>query len=521
MGVPLLRDGPVVLLEPDINPITRRFGLPAVASYPPLAQVRLAAQIDDERVRIVDSRVPGERKRFLSSLSTNPPALVGISLTFTSNGDEAIATAAAIREASPQTVIVLGGSGASEDPQSFFHSKVDFLCFRHGDHSLNLLVRELRTTASVPEAPPGFFYRSGEEWVRGEAVTAPVMTELKPYAWHLLPAYYWKQYFQGFRPTGMGQTSEGCPFDCTFCSVWKVHGRRVNLASLANAQHDLRSLPDFARAFFFADDIWMQASEAQLRALYDPLLRWVASDFLPRRRDLWFTAETRTDTFIRQEARFRAWKKDGHLQRILFGVEAVTDEQLDKFSKRMKIETNSLAIQKAAEWGIFVTAQFVIPYDADRAYFDELVRFLEAHHQWIQVSNFTIATPLPGTELYEQSLHDQPELADRSQVSHAAFSLFTALCPMKMDPVEYYAQVARVYKAANQFHFDWTVFENLFTVALHSPWLLSRMFKMPWHLRHLTDGETFLKTHREVQGERLLNEHLKRSPTKDVISSPA
>ena len=85
----------VVLVEPDINPITRRFGLPIVANYPPLAQVGLAGQIDGAECRIVDLRVPGERRLFLESLDGDPPDLIGISLTFTSNGDEAIGIAAA------------------------------------------------------------------------------------------------------------------------------------------------------------------------------------------------------------------------------------------------------------------------------------------------------------------------------------------------------------------------------------------------------------------------------------------
>jgi hypothetical protein len=79
----------------------------------------------------------------------------------------------------------------------------------------------------------------------------------------------------------MGQTSEGCPYDCTFCTVWKTHGRKVTLASLANVQHDFLSLPASIRGFFFADDIWMQASEQQIRELYDPLLEWMASDYPP------------------------------------------------------------------------------------------------------------------------------------------------------------------------------------------------------------------------------------------------
>ncbi len=504
MGVGGEGDAPILLIEPNINAVSRRFGLPAVASYPPLAQVRLAGQIDDPWVRIVDLRIPRERRRFEHLVRSSPPALVGISLTFTSNGDEAIQVASTVRRASPSTVIVLGGTGASEDPGAFYDADVDFIAFRHGDSSLSALARELRRTGRRPESPPGFFRRGDGAWVLGETVDATPMDALKPYAWHLLPRYYWKHYFQGYRPTGIGQTSEGCPFDCTFCSVWKVHGRNMSVASLENVQHDLRSLPRFVRAFFFADDIWMQATEAQLRALHDPLLEWLASDFLPTRRDLWFTAETRTDLFLRHQERFRAWARDGNLMRILFGVEAATDAQLDAFSKRTTVDVNSDAIRRAAEWGLFVTAQFVIPCDADRAYFEDLVRFLESHREYIDVSNFTIATPLPGTELYDDVLKSHPEIADRSVVSHPAFSLFTALSPTRMEPREFYGQVARVHRVANQFELDWTSLENLGRVVVRSPWLLPKVLRMPSHLSNLMRPDMFLHTHREVQGERLL-----------------
>jgi hypothetical protein len=141
-----------------------------------------------------------------------------------------------------------------------------------------------------------------------------------------------------------------------------------------------------------------------------------------------------------------------------------------------------------------VTAQFVIPCDADRAYFDEIVRFLDAHRPWIRMSNFTVATPLPGTDLYIDALKSMPELADRIAVSHDAFSLFTALLPMKLEAREFYEQVARVFRAANQ----------VWLMALRSPWLLRRMMKAPRAFKALTDPETFLDVHRQVQGDRLL-----------------
>ena len=494
----------VILIEPDINPVTRRFSLPNIANYPPLPQVRLAGQLPGEEVEIADLRIAGERERLLERVRRDPPALAGISLTFTSNGNEAIEVAGAIRETSPATTIVLGGTAPSEDPASFHDSAADLICFRNGDATFAALAAETRETGRAPPRFPGFLHREDGHWVLDPGPPAAPMASLRPYAWHLLPERYWREYFQGFRPTGMGQTSEGCPYDCTFCSVWKTHGRKVTLASLANVQHDFLSLPACVRGFFFADDIWMQASERQIRELYDPLLEWLDSEFLLRRRDFWLTVETRTDLYLREEDRFKAWIRRGGLKRILFGVEAVTDEQLKNYSKRNTVDKNSEAIRRAAESGAIVTAQFVIPCDADRAYFDEIVRFLETHRRWIRTSNFTVATPLPGTELYVESLKESPELADRKAVSHPAFSLFTALNGTRLEMREFYEQVARVFRAANQVRFSLDAARQVYRMARHSPWLIPRLAKAPKALRALTDPRTFLEVHRQVQGDRLI-----------------
>ncbi|MFQ5670616.1 MAG: B12-binding domain-containing radical SAM protein [Acidobacteriota bacterium] len=494
----------VVLIEPDINAVTRRFSFPSIASYPPLGPVRLAAQIDGGNVEIVDFRIKGEREKFFRRIRNDAPAVVGISLTFTSNGDEAISATQRIRQASPSTAIVLGGTAASEDPASFFDAPVDFICHRAGDLAFAALVQEIRTTGAVPDRFPGFFHREGDQWVLDPGPPALPLSDLRPFAWHLLPARYWRAYFQGCRPTGIGQSSEGCPYDCTFCSVWKTHGRRVNLASLANIQHDFLSLPRSVRGFFFADDIWMQASERQVQSLYDPLLEWMVADYLPRRGDFWLTVETRTDLYLRQEARFKAWISRAGLKRIFFGVEAVTDEQLKSYSKRNTVDQNSEAMRHATEAGAMVTAQFVIPCDADRAHFDETIRFIKAHRRWIRNANFTIATPLPGTDLYQEAQRRFPDLADRMTVAHSAFSLFTALTPTRLEVREFYEQVARLFREANQVQFSFGIVKQLSLMGLHSPWLIPRLARVPKALKALTDPLTYLDVHRKVQGNRLL-----------------
>jgi magnesium-protoporphyrin IX monomethyl ester (oxidative) cyclase len=491
-------------VEPDINPVTRRFGLPLVACYPPLAQARLAAQIDAD-VALADLRLPGERARLLSRLRADPPDLVGVSVTFTSNGDEAMATMADIRRAAPRAAIVLGGTAASEDPASFYHSAADLIGHRSGDGTLPALVREVARSGGAPSSFPGFFHRDAGTWRLEPGPAPPPLSDLRPAAWHLIPPRWWRRYHQGLRPTGIGQMSEGCPFDCTFCSVWKVHARRVALASPDSVRHDLESLPGCVRGFFFADDIWMQAPEAQLRELHDRLLPWVAGTLRRRRGDFWITVETRTDLFLRQEQRFRGWIRQGGLRWILFGVEGATNEQLDAFSKRNTVDHNSEAIRRAAAHGAWVVAQMVIPCDASEIDFDEMERFLREHRPWLRGANFTIATPLPGTDLYTQALRSHPELADRRAVRHAGFSLFTALTPTRLDPRRFYERVASLYRTAHQARFRPEIVRQCLTTLVRSPWLVPRLARIPAGLRSLTSPRAFLEAHALVQGGRLMD----------------
>jgi len=106
--------------------------------------------------------------------------------------------------------------------------------------------------------------------------------------------------------------------------------------------------------------------------------------------------------------------------------------------------------------------------------------------------------------LYAESLKESPELADRNAVTHPAFSLFTALTPTCLEVREFYEQVARVFRAANQLHFSLDAIRQVYRMAVHSPWLIPRLAKAPRALRALTDPGTFLEVHRQVQGDRLI-----------------
>jgi magnesium-protoporphyrin IX monomethyl ester (oxidative) cyclase len=409
-----------------------------------------------------------------------------------------VQTAADLREAAPGSRIVLGGTAAHSEPQSFVGTEVDLIGEGVGDGDLAALMRETAASGVAPDRFPGFYHQQNGAFVLDPGPKPPDMQTLRPSRWDLLPRRYWRHYHHGPRPTGMGQTSEGCPFDCKFCSVWISHHRRHRMAALENVQHDLRSLPPMVRAFLFADDNFLLGSEKQLRGLYDPLLEWVVSELKPQRGELRLAGETRTDLFLRQQDRFGAWIRDANLTSLFFGLESPSDDGLDDLGKRTTLDTNSRAIRRARELGAKVTAQFVVPCDADRSFFDEMVRFLREHRPWINLANFTVATPLPGTVLYREALERVPELADRHKVTFPAFSLFTALMPMKLEPREFYGQLARLYREANQVKVNRDVAGQICRTVALSPWLLPNLMRIRKLTSALTTAKTFLTTHERV-----------------------
>jgi len=70
--------------------------------------------------------------------------------------------------------------------------------------------------------------------------------------------------------------------------------------------------------------------------------------------------------------------------------------------------------------------------------------------------------------------------------------------------------MARVYAAANQARFTTEIVRQ---VLLLSPWLVPRLVRIPKALRALTSAETFLESHRQVQGRRLLEPRPHVHPT--------
>ena len=201
-----------------------------------------------------------------------------------------------------------------------------------------------------------------------------------------------------FKPVWLVETARGCPFRCSFCSVWQLYGRSFRERSIGAVVDDLASVGD---SVFIADDLfWNQ-----------PARGLELAEALRKRgiRKRWLLVQTRTDLVCRHPELLEAWRPLAKDFDIFFGLEAASDEGLAEVVKDTGVAASIEAARISRSMGYGVTGNFLVDPDWDEARFQQLWDFVKTHG--FQRAGYTILTPLPGTDLYRKSaplLEGQP-----------------------------------------------------------------------------------------------------------------
>lgn len=193
---------------------------------------------------------------------TSGAFLIGISSLCSAYSETALQTAAVVRKACPQAVIILGGHHATAMPEVVMqHPAVDYVLRGDGEQSLPLLASALRQGTST-NGVPGLVRRvSG-----GRAHISPPHVirdpgEISLPAFDLIAMRRYRRYGRGALALTAGR---GCPLRCTYCAVNAAthHGfRRRSVADVmkeilaADAEEPLGFI-DFEDEHLTADRAW-------------------------------------------------------------------------------------------------------------------------------------------------------------------------------------------------------------------------------------------------------------------------
>ena len=208
-----------------------------------------------------------------------------------------------------------------------------------------------------------------------------------------------RKYFVGILdPCASIEFSRGCPWDCSFCSAWTFYGRSYRLVSPERVVEDLRRIRE--PGIFVVDDVAFVHERHAME-----LGEAVARAGIKKR----YYLETRGDVLLRNKEVFRFWKTLG-LQYMFIGLEAIDEEGLKKYRKRMSLGRNFEALEFARSLGLIVAINLIADPDWDHERF-RIVR--EWGLEVPEVVNLSVNTPYPGTEswLTEERAADQPRLS--------------------------------------------------------------------------------------------------------------
>jgi len=197
------------------------------------------------------------------------------------------------------------------------------------------------------------------------------------------------------RKFGYLQAMRGCPVGCGFCSVTKFNGaaiRKTNIDTLLEYIEWEKS--NGVQYFVFVDDNIIAHrgyAEMLFKALESVHIQWVSQ----------------TDIRIAGEEILPQALRSG-LAACFLGLESITPDVLSKDVGRAKEKWAvhyASGIRRLRENGVIVEGSFIFGLEGEDR--DVVTRTIDwAKEQGIDLAQFSVLTPLPGTELFQQLLNE-------------------------------------------------------------------------------------------------------------------
>lgn len=289
----------------------------------------------DIHVDIWDEVVHGRIGR--ETASDNTYDLVGIT-GYKTHMPRCREIAAVFRERG--TRVAIGGPGVSGTPEAY-----------RGDFDMLFIGEAERTW-------PQFL----KDWEAGchrdeyRQIVKPDLTNSPLPRWdslvHDLPKY----------AMGCVQTTRGCPFDCEFCDVIYLFGRRARHKPIERVLEEVRALQRLGMAsIFFCDDEFLgdpRYAKTLLRALI-PL-----NNSFPRP----LTYSTQLTMNLSKDERLLELMADANFDLVFIGVETPNRASLRETSKHQNLRKDlARDVRRILSYGIAIRAGIIVGFDHDDA----------------------------------------------------------------------------------------------------------------------------------------------------------
>jgi radical SAM superfamily enzyme YgiQ (UPF0313 family) len=245
---------------------------------------------------------------------------------------------ALVREAKGRgKTVAVGGPHPTSLPEAALEAGADFVVRGEGETTIPLLLEAMR------DGKTGVI----ENHERANLTTSPIprfdLLRLDDY------------------DTMTIQTSRGCPFDCEFCDVVNLFGRKPRYKTPKQVIAELDALYRLGArgSVFFCDDNFI-GNKKQARALLQELTPWLKSRGEP------FNFLTQATVNLGQDLEMINLMTEANLGKVFIGIESPDDQVLETSRKYQNIKNPLVeSLNNLRKNGMAVMGSFIIGLDGE------------------------------------------------------------------------------------------------------------------------------------------------------------
>ena len=371
----------IVLVRPPYSLVYKVFGkLPKHREIrPPLGLLSMAGSLLNHGydVQIVDGEPHLDSiETMVRKIVAHDPDFVGITSTTPEIG-LAAEIIRSIKKRLPKTITILGGAHASAMPEQSLEAmpQLDYLVVGEGENAIVEIVN----------------HRPVEKIIHVPGVKDLDLLPMP--AKHLVNAhdYSYPNPVRGLVVLDAIETSRGCPYNCIFC--FHLNGRQVRFKSTERVIEELKQ-SRFAfgaeMVMFFDDTFTLDKRRA----------RSILEQAMDARINLKYHCFTRVDTL---DSEILALMRAAGFANLTMGVESGDQTMLDRINKGTRLEDYRRVYAMASQAGLETRGSFMVgnPYESWETV-KASIQF--ARHLDLYRIGVNIATPYPGTKLYDMAL---------------------------------------------------------------------------------------------------------------------
>jgi len=334
--------------------------------------------------------LPPLSKELLSAIEEFKPDIIGFSISEIASATVLVRQASFLKNRFPEAKYIVGGHAPTFFPNLFLGEKKPFdaIVLYEGEETIAWIVQALLSD-SLNEDVPGAAWADGS----GRIIYSrkkKIIPDLNKMPYPYIEGSLKKSNFnEGF--FACIESSRGCPFNCSFCSIPGFYGNKPRYKTKERIISEIEYLRKFGVAeFAFIDDSF---------ATNVNLAKSVFREMLRRQIYMVFGVQIRADIVARNCDLVELGKRVG-LSMAIVGFEGYTENVHEKSGKGNSAEINWKASRVLRENGVAVYGTHIFG-SPGTSWKDNFCTFFKGRLN-SDIFRMTIFTPVPGSSSFDK-----------------------------------------------------------------------------------------------------------------------